>query len=284
MKNTIYKKSQFNRFRFNLKHEKLALAALVVLIIIICICSLSHWLNPVDPNEQGDLLTMRYLKPSYKHWFGTDKFGRDIFSRVLYGGRISLVIAISVVTISLTIGLGYGTTAGYLGGTADWMMHFLDFWLAFPVIFLIIAMIAIFRPGTWFLVPLLSVTSWMETARIVRAEVLSLKSREFILAAQGLGLSHAQIIRRHIIPNCLPVVLVSVPLKIGQMILLESALSFLGIGVQPPVASWGSLINDGREVLYQAWWIATFPGLLIVLTVISFNLIGEGVRRSLGVK
>lgn len=268
---------------FKLRQSKSGIAASLVLALIILLSGLSPWISPADPNEQGDLLTSRYLPPSAKHLFGTDKFGRDIFSRVLAGGRISLAIALSVVGIALALGIAYGTISGYWGGFIDWtMMRFLDFWLAFPVIFLIIAMIAIFRPGTWFLVPLLSVTSWMETARIVRAEVLSLKSRQFILAAQGLGLRHSRVLLHHIIPNCLPVVLVSVPLKIGQMILLESALSFLGIGVQPPIASWGSLINDGREVLYQAWWISTFPGIFIVTTVICFNLIGEAIRKSLG--
>ena len=183
------------------------------------------------------------------------------------------------------MGLIYGAVAGYFGGSLDViMMRFLDFWLAFPAIFLIMTIVAIFHPGPWFLIPLLSVTSWMETARIVRAEVLSLKTRDFILAVKCLGFGNFRILWRHLLPNCLTPVIVSAPLKVGEMILLESALSFLGLGVQPPMASWGSIINDGRDVLLHAWWISTFPGIFIILTVMSFNLVGEGFRESLALK
>ena len=164
------------------------------------------------------------------------------------------------------------------------MMRFLDLWMAFPAIFFIIMIIAVFRPNPWHLIPILGFTCWMETARIVRAEVLTLRSRDFVLAAKGLGYSNFRILMKHVIPNSLNSVIVTVPLKVGEMILLETALSFLGIGVQPPMASWGSIISDGRDVLLQAWWVSTIPGVFIILTVISFNLIGEGIRDSLGFK
>jgi peptide/nickel transport system permease protein len=161
------------------------------------------------------------------------------------------------------------------------MMRVLDFILAFPVIFLLIIVVAIFNPSLFYFILLLSFTGWMESARMVRAEVLSVKERSYIQAAVSLGLSRFRILFRHVIPNCLTPLLVMAPLKIGRVILLESALSFLGIGVQPPTASWGNIIHDGSHILVHAWWIAAFPGILIVLTVMSFNLVGEGIKESL---
>ena len=274
-----------NRFRKNFKRQKSALLA-VCFFLSISFCTIfSSYITNYQPNSHGDLVTDRYLQPSADHIFGTDKFGRDVFSRVFYGGRISLAIAISVVFLAMTIGLIYGTISAYFGGFIDTiMMRFLDLWMAFPAIFLIMTVIAIFRPNPWYLILLLGFTGWMETARIVRSEVLSLKSRDFILAAQGLGYSNSRILFKHLIPNSLNPVLASAPLKIGEMILLETALSFLGIGIQPPMASWGSIISDGRDVLLQAWWVSTIPGIFIILTVICFNIIGEGIRESLGWK
>lgn len=273
------------RFWQNIKGQKLTLVCLVFILLLVLASTFSSYLTGYQPDVQGNLVTERYQKPSLQHYFGTDKFGRDLFSRVLYGGRISLSIALSVVFLALSIGLLYGMIAGYFGGMIDAvMMRFLDFWLAFPAIFLIMTVVALFRPDPLILIVLLSVTSWMETARLVRAEVLSLKSREFVLAAQGLGISNMQVLLRHIVPNSLNPIFVSAPLKVGEMILLESALSFLGIGVQPPMASWGSIINDGRDVLLQAWWVAAIPGIFIVLTVLSFNLVGEGLRNSMGIR
>jgi len=258
-----------------------ALVGLLAIIVLVLGASMSNLFTKYDPIQQGDLLTERYLFPSNEHPFGTDKFGRDVFSRVLYGGRISLTIAFSVVILSITIGLIYGSISGYFGGLIDSiMMRLLDFLLAFPVIFLIIAVSAIFQVSHWYLIPLLSLTGWMETARLVRAEVLSVKERDFILAAKGLGFTHTRILMRHIIPNCLNPVIVAATLKVGEVILLESALSFVGIGVLPPSPSWGNIINDGREVLMSAWWVATFPGIFIVLAVMSFNLISDGFRHA----
>jgi peptide/nickel transport system permease protein len=266
----------------SLKYKKAALIGLGIIIVLTIASFMSTIISGYDPNIQGDILLDRYLTPGWDHLFGTDKFGRDIFSRVLYGGRISLTIAISVVFLSSTIGLIYGAASGYFGGKVDAiMMRFLDFLLAFPLIFLVIMITAIFSINHWYLIPILGFSGWMETARLVRAEVLSIKERDYILAARGLGFNQARIIFNHVIPNCFSVVLVLVPLKIAEVILLESALSFLGIGVQPPTPSWGNIINDGREALLSAWWISTFPGMFITSTVISFHLIADGLRDCL---
>ncbi|MFQ5750702.1 MAG: ABC transporter permease [bacterium] len=271
-----------SRLWYQFWQHKRAIVGLICIGVLVAGATFSDLITKYDPNLQGDLLTSRYLPPSLDHPFGTDKFSRDVFSRVLYGGRISLTIAISVVLLSMTLGLISGTVSGYIGGVLDAIvMRILDFLLAFPSIFLIITIVAVFHASHWYLIPVLSFTGWMETARIVRAEVLSLKERDFILAAKGLGLSHTRILIRHIIPNCLSPVIVAATLKVGEVILLESALSFLGIGVQPPTPSWGNIINDGREALLRAWWVATFPGLFIVTAVMSFNLIGDGLRECL---
>lgn len=262
--------------------QKSAVAGLMLISVLTLSAVFSDHLTSHAPNQQGDLSTSRYLAPSWHHPLGTDKFGRDVFSRVLYGGRISLVIAFGVVLLSITLGLIYGTIAGYTGGLVDlMMMRFLDFLLAFPSILLVITIVAVFQVNHWYLIPVLSLTGWMETARLVRAEVLSLKEQDFILAAKGMGFSRARILFFHVIPNCLNPVIVAATLKVGEVILLESALSFLGIGVQPPTPSWGNIINDGREALLQAWWVSTFPGIAIVSVVVSMNLIGDGLRACL---
>jgi len=252
-----------------------------LLILILVLCSLfSNSLSGYPPNVQGDLLQDRFLSPSLDHPFGTDKFGRDLFSRVLYGGRISLFIALSVVILSMTLGILYGSISGYFGGRIDTvMMRILDFLLAFPMIFLVITLIALFEITHIYLIPLLALSGWMETARLIRAEVLSLKEREFIQAAKGFGFSDMHILLNHIMPNCLSIVFVIAPLKVAEVVLLESALSFLGIGVQPPTPSWGNIINDGRAAMNHAWWVSTIPGLFITFTVMGFYLISDGLKE-----
>ncbi|MBN2009100.1 ABC transporter permease [candidate division KSB1 bacterium] len=252
----------------------------IILFVLIVLTIGANIFATYDPDAQGDLLQDRYLSPSTSHIFGTDKFGRDVFSRVLYGGRLSLMLAISVVVLSLIFGLLYGGVAAYAGGWIDTaMMRLLDFWLAFPAIFLIMTVVALFRPSPASLVIILSAIGWMETARFVRADVLTLKNQEFIIAAQCLGYHPLRILLHHLLPNCWAPVLATAPLKVAEMILLESSLSFLGIGIQPPLASWGTIINDGRVALFDAWWISLFPGVFIMLTVIGFNFLGEGLRR-----
>lgn len=276
----IIGKGGSNQLWQNLKLQKPALAGMVILFTLALTSFFSTFLSGYDPNMQGDILLDRYLSPGWEHLFGTDKFGRDVFSRVLYGGRISLTIALSVVFVSSTIGVVYGMVSGYVGGKVDrLMMRMLDFLLAFPLIFLLIMIIALFDVNHWYLIPVIGLTSWMETARLIRAEVLSIKEQDYILAARGLGFSNTRIIFHHILPNCLSILFVTAPLKVAEVVLLESALSFLGIGVQPPTASWGNIINDGREAMLNAWWISTFPGIFITVTVASFHLIANGLRE-----
>ncbi len=265
-----------------LQHKATRVGLFCITTLIVC-STFIDFFTQYRPNQQGNLMTERYLEPSAEHPFGTDKFGRDVFSRVLYGGRISLTVAFSVVFLSITFGTFYGAISGFISGMPEAiMMRLLDFFLAFPAIFLIITISAVMQLNHWYLIPLLCLTGWMEVARLVRAEVLTVKERDYVLAAKGLGFSQARILFRHVLPNCLSPVIVAATLKVGEVILLESALSFLGIGVQPPTASWGNIINDGREVLLRAWWVATFPGIFIVLTVVSFNLISEGIQDYLG--
>ncbi len=214
--------------------------------------------------------------------FGTDQYGRDILSRVIYGSKISLSIGFLVVLISVTLGTVIGVSSGYFGGWVDTvMMRIVDVLIAFPALFLILIIIATFGNSIYLIVITLSFTGWMGVARIVRSQVLSLKEQEFILAAKSLGLSDMRIIFRHLAPNTLTPVIIAATLRIGSIILTEAGLSFLGLGVQPPTPSWGNIINEGRDSLLNYWWISTFPGIAILTTVVCFNLIGDGVRDAL---
>ena len=265
------------------KKNRLAIGGLLVMILLYVITLVTPLIAPFDPAAQGDIITSRYLPPSAEHLMGTDKFGRDIFSRVLYGARISLSIGFVAVGISVTLGTLIGALAGYFGGWVDSvLMRFTDMMLAFPRLVLLIVVIAVFEnQSIWLVVVVLGLTGWMGTSRIVRGEVLSLREREFVQAARALGMGDWRIIVRHVIPNTMAPVIVSATLGIGLTILTEASLSFLGLGVQPPTPSWGNMVSDGRDALTQAWWIATFPGLAIVLTVVAFNLLGDGLRDAL---
>jgi peptide/nickel transport system permease protein len=263
--------------------NKIAIAGLVVMLLLYVITLLTPLIAPFDPAEQGDIVAMRYLPPSFDHFMGTDKFGRDVFSRVLYGARISLSIGFIAVGIGVVIGTMLGSLAGYFGKAVDTViMRFTDMMLAIPRLVLLIVVIALFdRPDIWMVVIVLGLTGWMSVARIVRGEILSLREREFVQAAKALGMSDVRIITRHILPNTLAPIIVFATLGIGNTILIEAGLSFLGLGVQPPTPSWGNIITDGRDALITAWWIATFPGLAIVFTVTAFNLLGDGLRDAL---
>jgi peptide/nickel transport system permease protein len=264
------------------RKNRMAMGGLAIMILLYVVTLLTPLLAPYDPAAQGDIVATRYLSPSWEHLMGTDKFGRDIFSRVLYGARISLSIGFIAVGISITLGTLLGAVAGYFGGLTDGvLMRLTDMMLSFPRLVLLIVVIALFEPSIWLVVVVLGLTGWMGTARIVRGEVLSLREREFVQAARALGMGDGRIILRHVIPNTLAPVIVSATLGIGQTILTEASLSFLGLGVQPPTASWGNMVSDGRDALVTAWWIATFPGLAIVFTVIAFNLLGDGLRDAL---
>ncbi len=264
------------------RKSRLAVAGLIVVALLYAIAVFAPLLTPYDPTAQENVLTTSFLRPSLLHWFGTDRFGRDVLTRILYGARISLTIGFVATAISVTLGTLLGAVAGYIGGKVDsGIMRFTDMVLAFPRLVLLIMIVAFFSPSIAVIITVLGLTQWPNTTRIVRGDVLSLREREFIQAARALGFGRARIILRHLIPNVLAPVIVTATLGIGNTIVLEAGLSFLGLGVQPPTPSWGNLVADGRDNLLGAWWVATFPGLIIVLTVLAFNLVGDGLRDSL---
>jgi peptide/nickel transport system permease protein len=264
------------------RENRVAVAGLMAVVAFYLVALLTPFLAPHDPLTQGDLIRSRLQAPSSTHVLGTDQFARDVFSRILYGARISLSIGFIAVGIAVTIGTLVGAVAGYLGGKLDAMiMRFVDMVIAFPRLVLLIAIVALFEPSIFLLVVVLGLTQWPLTARIVRGEILSLREREFVLAGRALGFSRTRILFRHLIPNCMGPVIVAATLGIGDTIVLEAGLSFLNLGVPSPTPSWGSMVADGRGSLLGAWWIATFPGLAIVFTVLSFNLAGDGLRDAL---
>ncbi|MDL2280201.1 ABC transporter permease [Desulfovibrio sp. OttesenSCG-928-G11] len=222
------------------------------------------------------------LPPSPEHWLGTDEFGRDLYSRMLYGARVSLWVGFVSVGISVSIGLVLGLTAGWCGGLADeCIMRFVDVMLCFPSFFLILAVIAFLEPSLFNIMAVIGLTSWMGVARLVRAETLSLRERDFVAAARLCGAGATRILARHILPNAAAPVLVSATLGVAGAILLESSLSFLGIGVQYPDPSWGNILIEGKQTLGVAWWLSLFPGLGILFIVLGYNLLGEGLRDML---
>ncbi len=264
------------------RKNRTAVAALLAIVSLYLMALLTPFLAPFDPALQGDLVATRLQAPSSTHLLGTDQFARDLFSRILYGSRVSLSIGFIAVSISITIGTVLGAVAGYLGGAVDAViLRFVDMVISFPRLILLITIIALFEPSIFLIVVVLGLTQWPQVTRIVRGEVLSLREREFIQAGRALGFSRLRIIGRHVIPNVMAPVIVAATLGIGDTIVLEAGLSFLGMGVQPPTPSWGTIVADGRNNLLGAWWISTFSGLAIVLTVVSFNLAGDGLRDAL---
>lgn len=249
-----------------------------VIILILAVCAVSApFLAPYDPTAID--IKEALMPPSPPHLLGTDQLGRDIFSRMVYGMRISLSIGFVAVGIAAIIGVALGSIAGYYGGKTDAViMRFVDIMLCFPSFFLILAVVAIIGPSIYNIMIVIGLTSWMGMARLIRAEVLSLKEREFILAAKALGVSNVKIIIRHLIPNGIGPVLVSFVLGVAAAVLVEAALSFLGLGVQPPTPSWGNILMEGKATLGVAWWLIFFPGFAILITVLAFNLLGEGIR------
>lgn len=256
-------------------------ASIVLFFIIVAI--FAPFIATYDPSATN--LKGTFLPPSSKHFFGTDDIGRDVFSRVVYGSRVSLFVGFIAVGISLIIGVILGLASGYYGGKVDSIiMRFTDIMLSFPSFFLILAVIAFLKPSIINVMIVIGFTGWMGVARLVRAEVMSVKNREYITAAILQGLSHKRIMFKHILPNVLSPVFVTATLSIAGAILLESSLSFLGLGVQPPTASWGNILTDGQKNIINAWWLSFFPGLAIVFTALGYNLLGEGLRDLLDPK
>ena len=260
--------------------NKLALFGASIIILLILTAIFAPYIASHDPT--GIDIKSAYLPPSAVHFFGTDSLGRDLFSRIIYAARIALLIGIVAVGIASLIGIALGAIAGYFGGKIDTViMRFTDVMLCFPSLFLILSVVAIVGPGIFNIMVIIGLTSWMGIARLLRAEVLSLKTREFVLASRALGRSNFYIITKHLIPNGIGPVLVNFVFGVAGAILTETGLSFLGLGVQPPDPSWGNILIDGRAALGVAWWIILFPGLAILITVLSFNLFGEGLRDAL---
>ncbi len=265
--------------------NSLAVAALYVILLFCLAAILAPLLAPYDPAAIENPVATRYLAPSMAHLFGTDEFGRDWFSRAIYGARVSLSVGLLAVIVAVTFGTIYGSVAGYFGGIVDnALMRLVDVIIAFPTFFLMLMLVSVFEASLVVLVLILGFTSWTGTARFIRGEILSLKEREFIEAARAMGLPHRLIIFRHLIPNAMAPVLVSAALMVGGMIGAEAGLSFLGIGIRPPTPSWGNMIGQGSDALLVAWWVALLPGLLLSVTVLSFNLLADGIRDALDPK
>ncbi|HLD08838.1 MAG TPA: ABC transporter permease, partial [Methylophilaceae bacterium] len=238
------------------------------------------FIAPFDP-DAIDVKTI-LLSPSSQHLMGTDGLGRDVFSRMLFGARISLLVGIVAVGIATAIGVILGAISGYYLGWVDiFIMRLVDVMLSIPTFFLILAVIAFLTPSIWNIMIVIGLTSWMGVTRLVRAEFLSLHGREFVLASQTLGAKDSRLIFRHLLPNSLTPIIVSSVLGVASAVLIESGLSFLGLGVQAPQASWGNILTDGKEYIQFAWWLSLFPGLAILITVLGYNLLGEGLRDAL---
>ncbi len=260
--------------------HRLAVAGGFIIGLLAVIAVTAPWIARYDPNNID--LQQALLSPSMQHWLGTDSLGRDLWSRLVYGARISLIIGIIAVGIATIVGVTVGALAGYYGGWIDaTLMRCTDIMLCFPTFFLILAVAALLEPGIVNIMVIIGLTGWMDTARLLRAEVLSLKERAFIEAARALGASDARLILRHLVPNALPPVLVSATLGVAGAILVESSLSFLGLGVQPPTPSWGNLLLEAKATLGVAWWLTVYPGVAILVTVLGFNLLGEGIRDAI---
>jgi len=253
-------------------------ALLVVLMFLVAILAPIISMHEYDAIDSESILQ----PPSPSHILGTDQLGRDVFSRMIYGARVSLSVGIIAVGISVLIGILFGAMAGFYGGIIDKIITILiDIMLCFPVLFLILSIVAILEPNIYNIMIIIGLTSWMGQARLVRAEILSLKEREFILAERVLGASNFRIILFHLLPNAIGPVLVSAVLGVASAILVESGLSFLGLGIQPPTPSWGNILSDAKSSLGVAWWLSAFPGLAIFITIISYNLVGEGLKKYL---
>jgi peptide/nickel transport system permease protein len=260
--------------------NRMAVAGSVIVIVLFAVSLLAPWLTPHDPNAI-DLKNV-LASPSEGHPFGTDPLGRDVLSRMIWGAGISLKVGFVATGISILIGTILGALAGYYGRWVDAViMRFVDIMLCFPTFFLILAVIAILEPSIWNIMIVIGLTGWMGVTRLVRADFISLKERDFIQAARAIGAGDLRIIFLHILPNAMASVLVTATLGVAGAILTESALSFLGIGVQPPTPSWGNILTAGKDNIDIAWWLSFYPGLAILITVLGYNLLGEGIRDAL---
>ncbi len=258
----------------------LAVCGSIIVILLFFVAAFAPSISPYDP---GQINIKDMLQPPSKyHLLGTDQLGRDVLSRMIWGSRISLMVGFVAVGIATVIGAFLGALAGYYGKWIDTViMRFVDIMLCFPAFFLILAVIAILEPTIWNVMVVIGLTSWMGVTRLVRAEFLSLRERDFVKAAQAIGSKDVRVIFLHILPNALSPIWVSATLGVAAAILTESALSFLGIGVQPPTPSWGNILTAGKDNIEIAWWLSLYPGLAILTTVLGYNLLGEGIRDAI---
>ena len=265
---------------FRLRQNHLAMFGLVVILALFVLAALTPWLAPYAYESQN--LALGASPPSAQHWLGTDIHGRDLLTRLMYGSRVSLLVGFAATAVSLVIGVLWGTVAGYVGGRTDaFMMRIVDIMYALPFMIFIILLMVVFGRSFLLLFLAIGLVEWLTMARIVRAQVLSVRRQEYIAAAIVTGLSHGQIIVRHVLPNILGPVIVYITLTIPSVILLESFLSFLGLGIQPPQSSWGVLISRGVESMEEYPWLLLFPGLTLSLTLFALNFLGDGLRDAL---
>lgn len=265
-----------------LKKNKVAMVSVVLLAILIIAVLLAP-LSPYDPYKLDASQKLQGISSS--HWFGTDEYGRDYFTRTLYGGRVSLLVGFMSMIMTVVIGTSLGVFSGYVGGKVDmFLMSFTDIFLALPSMLLMVILNTFLKPGLPTLIVVLSLFSWASVARITRAETMSLKERDFVVATQNLGASNFRVIIKHIIPNILGPVIVAASLSVANAILMESSLSFLGLGVQIPRASWGSMLQGAQAHILDYPLLAVYPGVMILITVLSFNLLGDILRNALGPK
>ena len=256
-------------------------------ILVLCVLALlAPLVAPYSPSAQLDITALNSVPPSRAHWLGTDAFSRDVLSRLIYGGRISISVAVLSVLLSTTLGTSYGLVAGYAGGrTESVMMHVLDALLAIPRVLLLIAVLALWQPVPLYgLIVLIGCTGWFGVSRLVRAEVRGARDREYVASARALGASDGRIILRHLLPNVIGPIIVAATLGVANVITLEAGLSFLGIGAQEPNASWGTIFQSGSTSLMDTWWVAVFPGLAILVTVVAFNVLGDALRDLLAAR
>lgn len=256
------------------------MAGSLVVVLLFVVSILAPWIAPYDPNQIN--LQKVLMPPSVDHLFGTDQLGRDVLSRMIWGARISLKVGFVATGIAILIGTILGAVSGYYGRWIDTIvMRFVDIMLCFPAFFLILAVVALLEPSIWNIMLIIGLTGWMGITRLVRADFISLKERDFVSAARAIGAGDLRIIFVHILPNAMASVLVAATLGVAGAILTESALSFLGIGVQPPTPSWGNILTAGKDNIDIAWWLSLYPGMAILVTVLGYNLLGEGIRDSL---
>lgn len=272
--------SQWNLVWRSLWRNKPAILGLVVISLLYIFSFGAPLFTSYDPIKINP--RERLQSPSTEHLLGTDSFGRDVLARVFYGGRVSLSVGMAAVTILMSIGILFGAIAGYYGGKTDsTIMRFVDVMLSIPNFFLLLAVVALFGPSLRNTMLVIGLTSWMGTARLVRAQFLAERKKDYVTGAHSIGASDARIIWRHLLPNAMAVIIVQATLWIAFAVILEASLSYLGLGAQPPTPSWGNMLREGRRYMREAWWVTTFPGLFIFITAMCFNMVGDGLRDAL---